>query len=120
MSVLDRRSHPRFALRCRAKLDFTSAGTGSQLNCVTRNVGIGGLLIESPVSIPKHTAVKFSMTAEGGRMQRSFEFTGSGEVVRVEPDPPGEGCLIAIESACRIDYHRVSVQDKNNLVKAGF
>jgi hypothetical protein len=60
------------------------------------------------------------MTAQGGLMQRGFEFTGLGEVVRVEPDPPGEGCLIAIKSACRIDYHRVSIQDKNNLVKASF
>jgi hypothetical protein len=118
MSVPDRRSHPRFALRCRAKLDFTSAGTRLQLDCITRNVGVGGLLIESPVSIPKQTPVNFSMTAEGGLTQRGCEFTGSGEVVRVEPDPPGEGYVVAIKSACRIDYHRVSVEDKNNLVKA--
>jgi PilZ domain len=118
MSVLDRRSHARFALRCRAQVEFTFVGTSSRLDCVTRNVSIGGLLIESPALVPEHMSVNFSITADGRQMVPALEFTGAGEVVRVQPDPSGEGCVVAIKAARPIEYHRSDSHDRSKLVKA--
>lgn len=44
---------PSFSLRYRVQLQFRDAGSDSQLDGVTENVSMGGLLLESASLIPK-------------------------------------------------------------------
>jgi hypothetical protein len=111
MSDPQRRTSPRFALRYRAYVEYSLDGTECRLECATKNVSLGGVLIESPALIPLNSLLEFVITAAGERMIRQIEFMGTGEVVRVLPDPPGSGFVIAIKCTHPIEFHRVEVDD---------
>jgi hypothetical protein len=44
---------------------------------------------------------------------RQIELSGAGEVVRVQPDPPGSGSWIAVKCAQPIAFLRLKVGDSN-------
>jgi hypothetical protein len=103
------RLHRRFDLCCRIRLAFSSDGIESQLDAITRNVSIGGLLLDSPRSIPLECSVSFTMIAEGGNVSHPLEFTGAGQVLRVNPDFSGDRFDIALKCLREIEWHRVPV-----------
>jgi hypothetical protein len=45
MSDLQRRTTPRFALRYRARLEYSLDGSECRLECVTKNVSLAGVLL---------------------------------------------------------------------------
>jgi hypothetical protein len=53
---------------------------------VTRNISLGGLLLEAPCSIPCGSPVEFIITVGGGLISRPAKLTGAGKVVRVQLD----------------------------------
>jgi len=108
MATPEKRKYRRFALRYSVHLQFRSAGRDSQLDGVTKNVSMGGLLLESASSIPKRCPVTFTITLVGGQVTRPIELLGEGEVVRVEPQVPGPGFAIALEYARPIELHRLT------------
>jgi PilZ domain-containing protein len=105
MAISDRRKHRRFDFPCRARLEFRSAGSDSHVDGITKNVSVGGLLMESPSRIPEHSAVTFTIAAEGGLLTYPIEFVGEGKVVRVEPAALGDGYAIALECVRPIKFH---------------
>ncbi len=111
MSDLQRRTSPRFPLRYRAYVEYSLDGAESRLECVSKNISLGGVLLEAPALIPLNCALEFVIRAVGERMTRQIEFKGKGEVVRVQPDPPGSGFLIAVKCAEPIEFHRAEISD---------
>lgn len=82
------RMHPRFSLHCPVRLKFEDSGEPHELDTVSRNVSLGGVLLEAPTQVPPGCAVEFIMTIQT-RPQRVIRLKGSGRVVRAEPGPSG-------------------------------
>jgi len=80
------RQHPRFSLEYPVRMRFHTGDSAAEVEAITRNVSIGGLLLRTAAMIPQHTAVNFVMTVQGGQLIRPVHLAGEGEVVRVEPE----------------------------------
>ena len=93
------RSYRRFPLRHRIRVSFAAADPDSCLEGYTRNVSIGGILLEFFSRIPLHVAVTFAMTIVGSELIHPIEFAGEGRVVRIEPDASGVGYAVALAFA---------------------
>ncbi|MBZ5704864.1 MAG: PilZ domain-containing protein [Acidobacteriia bacterium] len=91
------RKYRRFALRYPVQVKFPLGKSVSELQAVSQNVSIGGLLLETPSPIPQHCSVNFTMTVQGGQVAHPIELVGEGRVVRIEPRGPGAGFAIAVE-----------------------
>src|ERR1700746_150036 len=91
------RKYRRFDLQFPVHLSFPSGGTIRELDTVSRNVSIGGLLLSANDSLPPQTQVSLTIEAKGLRLRRLVRLFGEGEVVRVEQLEPGGGFAIAIE-----------------------
>jgi PilZ domain len=90
------RRYRRFKLRYPVHLLFRSGELVSEVDAVSRDVSIGGLLVESPVPIPMRTAVNFIISLRA-RTSRPVDLTGEGKVVRVEPSGPQAEFAVALE-----------------------
>ena len=120
MPIHNKRKQARFSLRYRVHLKFYSEGRDEEFDGITINLGIGGLLLESPSPIQEHCGVDFSIIAEGGLVIWPLAFAGKGKVVRIDPDPPpGLGYVIALECVHPIEFHRVEsmAEEKDSLVR---
>jgi hypothetical protein len=78
------RMYRRFNLRYPVHVKFRSGNLVSELDTMSRNVSLGGMLLETASPIPEQTSVSFVMTLKGGRIARPIELAGDGQVVRVE------------------------------------
>lgn len=95
-SFSDRRDR-RFALRYPVQLRFSYQDAVSEVQAESRNVSMGGLLVETEIPIPQHTVVSFTLILQGGRILRPIELAGQGQVLRVEASEGGAGFAIAIQ-----------------------
>jgi len=91
------RKHRRFWVNYPVQVKFHLQNAISELQAVTKNVSVGGLLLETASSIPQHCPVDFVMTLQGGSLLHPIRVVGEGEVVRVEAHGPGAGFAIAIK-----------------------
>ncbi len=91
------RRYRRFNLQLPVHLSFACAGTVRELDTISRNVSIGGLLLKANVSLPPDTQVSLIIEAKAPRLNRPVRLVGEGEVVRVEQLEAGAGFAIAIE-----------------------
>ena len=91
------RKYRRFNLQLPVSLSFRSAGAVRELMSVTKNVSIGGLLLESSDWIPRRTSVSLTIHVRGPWSSRPVRLLGEGKVVRVEEMGPGTGFAIAVE-----------------------
>ena len=64
---------------------------------LSRNVSMGGLLVQATGEIPLRTKVRLTMKVMGPWSRRAVRIKGQGEVVRVEPLGPGAGFAIAVK-----------------------
>jgi hypothetical protein len=78
------RRYRRFNLKYPVHVKFHSGKLISELDAVSRNVSVGGMLLETATTIPEHSPVSFLMTVQRKPASRPIELTGEGEVVRVE------------------------------------
>ena len=95
MGERQERKYRRFKLGYPVRVKFHGGGPGAEVESISKNVGVGGLLLESASMIPEHTAVTFVMTIEGDQSGRPIYLAGEGKVVRVESI--GEAFAIAVE-----------------------
>jgi hypothetical protein len=72
---------------------FDSGNAVAEVDAVTKNISLGGLLLESACLIPCGSPVEFTITLQP--MSR-VKLTGDGEVVRVEPAETAGGFWIAV------------------------
>jgi hypothetical protein len=91
------RKYRRFALRYPVQLKVSSETAVSDLPATSRNVSVGGLLLQVPSPVMKHSSVIFKMMVQGGPVLRPVELAGEGKVVRLEPQAAGLGFEIAVE-----------------------
>jgi hypothetical protein len=96
-SPLQERKHRRFDLQYPVRLKVHSADSMVELDAVSRNISIGGLLLETSSLIPQHTPVSFIVTAWSAGVVRPIQFVGEGEVVRVDAEPAEQLFAIAVE-----------------------
>lgn len=93
------RKYRRFNLRYPVHVKFCSGNLISEMDAVSRNVSLGGMLLETASRIPERAAVNFVMRLRGGRILRPIELAGEGHVVRVETG--GDPAAYAIAVQCK-------------------
>lgn len=89
------RKYRRYNLRCPVHVQFHAGDSVSELDAVSRNVSVGGMLLEAGTSIPQHCPVMLTMTLQGHPIVHPIQLTAEGRVVRIEPSDPG--FAIAVE-----------------------
>ncbi len=95
--VRHERKYRRFKLTYPVHLKVLCGELVSEVLAVSRNVSVGGLLLDAPLPIPEHISVNFVLILQGPPMIRPIELAGTGEVVRVEPRGLEAGFGIAVE-----------------------
>jgi hypothetical protein len=96
----ERRKHRRFPVRYPVYLEWLIEGSACEVQAVTNNASVCGLLIDTSVAIPQDCPVEFTMAVYGGHVTRPVLVSGEGHVVRVE-SPGSAGYAIAIK--CKRD-----------------
>ena len=91
------RRYRRFSLRYPVNVKFDLGESVSELRAISRNISLGGVLLEADSAIPQHCDVSFIMTVNGHHIIGSTQIAGKGEVVRVEQHPSGAGFAIAVK-----------------------
>jgi hypothetical protein len=93
----EKRKHRRFIVHYPVHVRFHFGNSVSELEAVSDNVSLGGLLLQADSPLPQSHAVSFIVRVRGHHIVGPKELGGEGEVVRVEPHPSGIGFAIAIE-----------------------
>lgn len=94
---LERRKHRRYCLRYPVLVAVSSENAIREIQTISKNVSIGGLLLESPSALPKTQRLSLTLTVDGGSIVRPIKCLSEGKVVRVEPQGPGKGFAVAVE-----------------------
>ena len=97
--MTERRKYRRFTLRYAVHGTFSSGNEVFDFDATSRNVSLGGLLIETASAIPLHSLLSFTMTVQGDMVVHPVCLAGEGAVVRLEPSEAGVGYAIAV--ACK-------------------
>lgn len=108
MDTLQERKFRRFNLEYLVHLRFPSGDAMAEVDALTKNIGLGGLLVESACLIPDRSPVEFTITVRGVPILRPVKLTGAGEVVRIEPARGEAGFGIAVKCTTpigQIDHH---------------
>jgi hypothetical protein len=69
-SLAQKRKHRRFSLQYPVRLKLDSDHSIVELEAVSRNISIGGLLLETASMIPQDTPVSFIVTVRGSQIVR--------------------------------------------------
>ena len=96
LSVQQRRRHPRFSLLYPVRVVFHSGNSSHELDTLSNNISIGGILLESKSPIPQNCELQFFMTVQKSSMSSRILLEGSGRAVRVEQHPSGNGFNVAV------------------------
>jgi hypothetical protein len=91
------RKYRRFALHYPVRVKFASGNSVSELQTLSKNLSIGGLLLEASSPIPHRSPVSFTISVDEQATVRPIQLVGEGTVVRVEPQASGAGFAIAVE-----------------------
>jgi hypothetical protein len=83
------RKYRRYNLECPVLVQFADGKSVSELNAVSKNVSLGGMLLSAEVPIPQNCPVLLTMTIEGSAMARPLQVRIEGRVVRVITHEPG-------------------------------
>ena len=93
------RKHRRFHLECPVRVKFQAANSATEVETISQNVSIGGLLVKSAAMIPEHTPVTFVIIVQGEQAVHPIYLAGEGKIVRVENGQDDAMFAIAVE--CR-------------------
>ncbi len=91
------RRHRRYALQFPVLMRFAAGRKVCELDGISQNVSLGGLLLKVGDQLPLHTQVSWTMRLNRRRSRRPIQILGEGEVVRIEPLTHGSGFAVAIE-----------------------
>ncbi len=78
------RTYRRFKLEFPVRLKFQNGRSTEEVEGVSKNLSIGGLLVRSVLPVPQHTLVTFVLSVHGRHSLRPIHLMGGGEIVRVE------------------------------------
>lgn len=91
------RKYRRFALCYPVQVRFPLGNSVSELHTLSKNLSVGGLLLQADEPIPRHSPVSFTITVNARKAVRPIQLVGEGKVVRVEQQVSGPGFAIAVE-----------------------
>jgi PilZ domain-containing protein len=91
------RKYRRFPLRYPVRLTCCAGDQEYELETISENVSMGGLLLKAASPAPPGTAVTFMLTVETGAVRRPIQLGGEGEIVRAQRLPQNAGFLIAVK-----------------------
>jgi PilZ domain len=77
------RTYRRFDLEFPVRIRFQSGTARLEIEGVSKNLSIGGLLVRATLAIPKHASVSFMICLHASDAVRPVHLMGEGEVVRV-------------------------------------
>jgi len=77
------RSYRRFELEFPVRLRFQVGSTNCEVETVSKNVSVGGLLVRSALPVPEQTPVTFILSVHGKESLRPVHVLGEGRIVRV-------------------------------------
>jgi len=89
------RKYRRFHLECPVCVRFQAANSPTEVETISKNVSIGGLLVRSAAMIPAHTPVTFIINVQGEQSVHPIYLAGEGKIVRVNDN--GAGFMMAVE-----------------------
>lgn len=98
----------RFNIEYPVMVQYQIGGTNAEVEAVTKNVSIGGILIiiSSTIVIPLHAPIKFRICIRQDKAARCIHLAGEGKVVRVERDENKGEVAIAVKCDVPISHHR--------------
>ena len=91
------RKYRRFLMRYPVQVTFGAGDSVSELEAISSNISLGGMLLEAATSIPRHHYVSFTVAVPENDVVGAFQLTGEGQVVRVESHQSGKGFSIAVK-----------------------
>lgn len=101
-SLAHGRTYRRFKLEFPVRLKFQSHSGISEIDTVSRDLSMGGLLVRSAEAVPQCTPVSFVLSVHGVESLRPVYLTGEGEVVRVEFRNDENGYALAIRCSAPV------------------
>jgi PilZ domain len=100
------RKYRRFNLHYPVLVKFQRGRFTTEIEATSKNVSVGGLLLQAASEIPQHTPIRFTMTIQGGPVVRPIRITGEGKVVRVEHGSREREFAIAVQCLSRVTQIR--------------
>ena len=91
------RRHRRFSVRYPVQVKFPLGNAISEIQAVSNNVSLGGVLLETATPIPQHCDVTFTLAVPKHHIVGAVQLAGEGQVVRVESHQSGVGFAIAVK-----------------------
>ena len=95
-SIWKGRSYRRFRLEFPVRLKFHDGSSTAEIDTVSKDLSLGGLLVRSALPVPEHTQVSFVLSVHGSQSLRPVYLVGDGEVVRVETESADVPFAVAI------------------------
>jgi len=96
------RRYRRFELEFPVRLKFQVGSTSAEIETISQNVSIGGLLVRSALPVPAHTPVMFSLNVHGRETLRPVHLVGEGQIVRVETGEAEGTFVIAVKCSAPV------------------
>jgi len=94
----EKRRYRRFALRYPVHILLRSADHISEGDAVSKDVSLGGLLLETSMPMAENTTLNFVISLQDPELP-SVDLLGEGKVVRVEPYGNEGKFAVAVECA---------------------
>ena len=91
------RRYRRFELAFPVRMKIQSTEPVTEIEAVSKNVSIGGLLVRASLPVPEHTAVTFVLSVHGKQAVRPIHLIGEGEIVRVEREDQERNYVLAVK-----------------------
>jgi hypothetical protein len=99
LNLTPARRYRRFLLHHPVRMTVHVADSPIELEGVSKNISIGGLLMETSRTVPPQATVSFVITVRAEHSLRPMQFRGEGKVVRVDTNREKAAFAIAVE--CR-------------------
>ena len=88
------RRYRRYDLEFPVRMIFQNGAVVTELEGVSKNVSVGGLLVRSATPLPQHTSIRFTLIVHGKNAVRPVHLVGEGEVVRVVTSTAAGGAFL--------------------------
>ena len=108
------RKHRRFDLQFPVSLYCAGGEEERRIEGTSRNVSLGGLLIDTHERLPLGTKVGLTMELSGRSTRRAIRLSAEGQVVRVETARAEADYAIAVECKGLISELKKRLQDSQS------
>lgn len=98
------RSYRRFRLEFPVRLKFQVGQATSEIETVSKDLSVGGLLLRSVRPVPTNTPVTFVLSVHGKHSVRPIHLCGEGEIVRIESDEAEGTYIMAVKCSAPVTH----------------